>query len=345
MRKTTLLFVDIALLYGSLLVMLALRYREDNFTGQYTLHFLPFTIIFIIWLIIFYIVNLYDPRTLRNTIFFYSRLFEAIIVAKVISTSFFYLIPFFGIAPKTNLALFILIFTMLEFGGRSLFNSIVETRFKKLILIVGDNEQAQELTLFIKENPQLGYTVKEIIDIQQTAHLSEVMTTANLDTIVISPSAYQTPEIRDIFYKALGQKINFYGLATFYERLTGRVPLDAIDQIWFLENLSEGNKRVYETLKRFYDIIFGLIFGTISLVLYPFVIISIQLGSPGPLFYTQTRIGRLGKSFKMIKFRTMILDAEASTGAVWAKDDDQRVTGIGKFLRRSRIDELPQLWN
>src|SRR3990167_294077 len=344
MRKTTLLLIDVALLYGSLVAMLSLRY-QSNLGGQFAIHLLPLTIFFVIWLVIFYISNLYDQRTLRNTIFFYSRLFEAIIVATVISTSFFYLIPFFGIAPKTNLALFILIFTMLEFGGRSLFNSIVETRFKKLILIVGDNEQAQELTLFIKENPQLGYTVKEIIDIQQTAHLSEVMTTANLDTIVISPSAYQTPEIRDIFYKALGQKINFYGLATFYERLTGRVPLDAIDQIWFLENLSEGNKRVYETLKRFYDIIFGLIFGTISLVLYPFVIISIQLGSPGPLFYTQTRIGRLGKSFKMIKFRTMILDAEASTGAVWAKDDDQRVTGIGKFLRRSRIDELPQLWN
>ncbi len=344
MRKTTLLLIDIALLYGSLVVMLALRY-QNNLAEQFAIHLLPFTIIFVIWLVIFYISNLYDQRTLRNTIFFYSRLFEAIVVATVISTSFFYLIPFFGIAPKTNLALFIVIFAILEFGGRFLFNSVVETRFKKLTLIVGDNDQAQELALFIKENPQLGYAVKEIIDTKQTAHLSEIMTTPNLDTIVISPSAYQTPEIRDIFYKALGRKINFYGLATFYERLTGRVPLDAIDQIWFLENLSEGNKRAYETLKRFSDIIFGLIFGTISLVLYPFVIMAIQLGSPGPLFYTQTRIGRLGKSFKMIKFRTMILDAEAGTGAVWAKDDDQRVTGIGKFLRRSRIDELPQLWN
>ena len=345
MRKTTLLFVDIALLYGSLLVMLALRYREDNFTGQYTLHFLPFTIIFIIWLIIFYIVNLYDPRTLRNTIFFYSRLFEAIIAATVISTSFFYLIPFFGIAPKTNLVLFIVIFTVLEFGWRSLFNSVVETKFKKLILIVGDNDQAQELAIFIKENPQLGYTIKEVIGTQQIAYLSEVMTTPNLDSIVIGPNAYQIPEIRDIFYKALGQKINFYSLATFYERLTGRVPLDAIDQIWFLENLSEGNKRAYETFKRFGDIIFGLIFGVISLVFYPFVVITVQFSSPGPLFYTQTRIGRLGKSFKMIKFRTMVPNAEASTGAVWAQDGDQRVTGIGKFLRRTRIDELPQLWN
>ncbi|MEK7645676.1 MAG: sugar transferase [Patescibacteria group bacterium] len=344
MRKTTLLFVDIALLYGSLLMMLALRY-QGNIAENYPIHFLPFTIIFVIWLIIFYIVNLYDPRALRNTIFFYSRLFEAIIAATVISTSFFYLIPLFGIAPKTNLALFIVIFAVLEFGWRSLFNSIIETKFKKLILIVGDNDQAQELAVFIKDNPQLGYTVKEIIGIQQTAYLSKAIATPNLDTIVIGPNAYQIPEIRDIFYKALGRKINFYSLATFYERLTGRVPLDAIDQIWFLENLSEGNKRAYETFKRCGDIVFGLIFGIISLIFYPFVIIAVQLGSPGPLFYTQTRIGRLGKSFKMIKFRTMILNAEASTGAVWAQDGDQRVTGIGKFLRRTRIDELPQLWN
>ncbi|MEK7217543.1 MAG: hypothetical protein AAB640_00705, partial [Patescibacteria group bacterium] len=246
MRKTTLLFVDIALLYGSLLMMLALRY-QGNIAENYPIHFLPFTIIFVIWLIIFYIVNLYDPRALRNTIFFYSRLFEAIIAATVISTSFFYLIPLFGIAPKTNLALFIVIFAVLEFGWRSLFNSIIETKFKKLILIVGDNDQAQELAVFIKDNPQLGYTVKEIIGIQQTAYLSKAIATPNLDTIVIGPNAYQIPEIRDIFYKALGRKINFYSLATFYERLTGRVPLDAIDQIWFLENLSEGNKRAYET--------------------------------------------------------------------------------------------------
>src|SRR3989338_3611029 len=162
MRKTTLLFVDIALLYGSLLVMLALRYREDNFTGQYTLHFLPFTIIFIIWLIIFYIVNLYDTRNLRNTIFFYSRLFEAIVASTVISTSFFYLIPFFGIAPKTNLILFIVIFAFLESIGRYLFNGLIETKFRKLTLIVGNNEQARELAAFIDDHPQLGYTVKAL---------------------------------------------------------------------------------------------------------------------------------------------------------------------------------------
>lgn len=277
--------------------------------------------------------------------FFYSRFFESIIASSVVSIGFFYLIPYFGIAPKTNLLLFIAIFTILGFAGRYLFNSIVETKFKKIAIVVGDNDQAKELAGFVNENPQLGYTIKGIVDTEQVQKLSEAISIPNLDTIVISPKAYEIQYVREIFYNALGKKINFCSLATFYELTTGKVPLDAIDQIWFLENLTEGNKGIYETLKRFYDVSFSLIFGTLSLALYPFVILALKLNSPGPLFYTQTRIGQLGRPFKIIKFRTMRPDAEATTGAVWARDGDSRITGIGKFLRRSRIDELPQIWN
>ncbi len=335
--------LDISLLYGSLLTMLMVRY-DDAFAYQYGVHLLPFCIIFLIWLIVFYIGNLYDPRSLRNGIFFYSRLFEAIAVSAFISASFFYLIPFFGITPKTNLALFIVIFSALSFIVRSLFNGVVETKFKKLTLIVGKNNQTQELGVFINENPQLGYMLKEIVDPINIDQLSEAVRTPGLDTIVISPEAYHLSQITNIFYKALGRKINFYSLATFYERLTGRVPLDAIDQIWFLENLSEGSMKAYEVLKRVGDVIFGLIFGGLSLILYPFIIILMQLDSPGPIFYRQTRIGRLGKPFQLIKFRNMIPNAEAKTGAVWAGDNDPRITRIGGFLRKTRLDEIPQFW-
>lgn len=344
MRKITLVFLDILLLYGSLLAMLTLRY-EDGLARQYQIHFIPFLLIFTIWLTAFYIGSLYDARTLRNGIHFYSRLFESIAAATVISTSFFYLIPFFGIAPKTNLALFIVIFAILEFLVRSLFNSVVETRFKKSTIIVGTNDQSQELASFIKENPQLGFTLKEIIDPRDTEHLTEAINHSQVDTIVISPEAYTLSKTTDVFYKALNRKINFYSLPTFYERLTGKVPLGAIDQIWFLENLSEGSKGAYEILKRVGDVTFGLLFGILSLLVYPFVILAMQIDSPGPIFYRQTRIGRLGKPFNLVKFRTMVPNAEAKTGAVWAGDNDPRVTIIGRFLRQTRLDEIPQFWN
>lgn len=343
MRKIILLLIDIALLYGSLLIMLAIRYDTD-FAYQQSIHLFPFAVIFLIWLIAFYIGNLYEPRILRNGVLFYSRLFEAVAASTVISASAFYLIPFFGITPKTNLALFIIIFSALSFIVRSLFNSVVETKFKKTTLIVGNNDQARELGTFISENPQLGYTLKEVIDPTNMDHLSEMVRTPRLDTIVISPEAYHLSSITNVFYKALGRKINFYSLATFYERLTGRVPLDAIDQIWFLENLSEGSKSAYEVLKRGGDVVFGLIFAGISLILYPFIILLMQIDSPGPVFYRQTRIGRLGKPFELVKIRTMTPNAEASTGAVWTGNNDPRVTRIGRFLRKTRLDEIPQFW-
>ncbi len=344
MRKFTLFWMDVILLYASLLAMLSIRYDED-FSFQYHTHLTPFLLIFTLWLVIFFIANLYDPRMFRNTIHFYSALFQTIAIAAVISISFFYLIPVFGITPKTNLLIFILIFSGLETLGRSAFNGIVETKFKKSTVIVGHNEQAQEVAQFIRNHPQLGYRVKQLIDSKDVCQLEQLIHDEPTDTIVISPEAYQVPEIIEVFYKALAKKMTFYNLSSFYERVTGRVPLGAINQVWFLENISEGKKRIYEFLKRGLDLVFGVVFGIISLIVYPFVMLVIKIASPGPVFYTQKRIGQMGRQFNIIKFRTMVKDAEAKTGAIWATENDTRVTRVGRFLRRTRIDELPQLWN
>ena len=82
----------------------------------------------------------------------------------------------------------------------------------------------------------------------------------------------------------------------------------------------------------------------LALPLFPFIILAIRLDSKGPIFYTQTRVGKGGRLFKVVKFRTMRQDAEAANGAQWAGNNDPRVTPVGKFLRSSRLDEIPQLW-
>lgn len=347
MKRFSLFLLDIAVLFGSLIITLLIRY-DDEFVRQYHFHLTPFGIIFGLWLIIFYIANLYDFREFRNTLHFYSLLLQTIIIASMISVAFFYLIPAFGITPKTNLFIFIVISSALLALSRWLFNVIVETKFRKSLVIVGLNEQALELARFIEEHPALGYNLRHMIDIDsdvEASQVSQIIHNEKIDTIVISPEAYRIPDIIDTFYKSLEQKIKFYNLATFYERLTGQVPLGSINQIWFLENLSEGTRSGYEIVKRTLDIIFAFIFGAVSLVFYPFIILVIKLSSPGPVFYIQKRIGGRGKIFKMVKFRTMIADAEKNSGAVWAADGDGRVTAVGKFLRRTRIDELPQIWN
>ncbi|MBX4189984.1 sugar transferase [Candidatus Parcubacteria bacterium] len=344
MRKFLLLIFDIALLYISLAATLIIRYDSDLALRYYT-HLAPFTIIFILWLAIFYIANLYDPRTFRNSIHFYSAISQSIIIATVISISFFYLIPIFGITPKTNLLIFIAIFSGLDILVRSMFNSVVETKFHKSTLMVGNSDQAKELAEFIQRNPQLGYQLKSIVDASvPLKELEEEIKEKHINTIVIGPEAYQRSSIIDLLYRSLNRSITFYSLPMLYEQLTGRVPLGAINQIWFLENLSEGNKKVYEGLKRIADMILGSVFGALSLIAYPFIVAAMQLDSRGPIFHRQTRIGHLGKSFQIVKFRTMIPDAEAKTGAVWAADNDTRVTRIGRFLRKTRLDEIPQFW-
>ena len=366
MKKFLLFISDLAILFGSLLLTLYIRYGPD-ISMQFNIHLVPFSLIFAVWFVIFYISNFYEPATLRNNIRFYSSLLQAIIVASAISIIFFYLFPIFNITPKTNLAIFAAIFTGLEFSARFGFNRIFEKKFKKSVLIAGLSKQAFELAQFIKNNPQLGYDLKYVVDlmpnhpsasgyedeegfkefgiIQGLDNLVKQIKEEKIDAIIISPEAYQNSKIINIFYKSLGQRISFFSLASFYERFTGKVPLGAIDQIWFLENLSEGRKKGYELTKRIFDTVFAVIIGTVSLVLYPFIALMIKTSSPGPVFYKQKRVGQAGKIFEIVKFRTMRRDAEKDTGAVWTIENDPRITRVGNFLRKTRLDEIPQVWS
>src|SRR3990167_5020567 len=164
MKKFLIFLSDIVILYVSLVLTLLIRY-PNNFQEQYQLHLYPFSLIFISWLLVFYIANLYEPKLLRNNLHFYSALSQTIVISAAISVLFFYLIPLYGITPRTNLLIFLIIFTGLEFANRSISNNVLQKSFKKSVLIIGTNSQSLELDLFIKENPQLGYEIKSVIDI------------------------------------------------------------------------------------------------------------------------------------------------------------------------------------
>lgn len=345
-KKISLFLLDIVGLYGALVATLLIRY-PDSFSKQYAVHLPPFLFIFTLWLLIFYITNLYDFGFLRNNLDFYSGLFRAIITASTISVIFFYLIPLFHITPRTNLAIFIGLSSGIVTGIRTLFNQANASGFKKPLLIVGVNNQSLELAKFVEENPQLGYELKYLMDLGKEGikNIEQIIRQEKINIVVVSPETYQAPYIIDTFYRSLEKKITFRNLSSFYEQLTNRVPLGAINQIWFLENLSEGGKKTYEEMKRFFDIIFSVIMLVIVASFIPFVALIIKLSSPGPIFYRQKRVGQNGNNFEIIKFRTMQKDAEKETGAVWAQKNDPRITLLGKLMRKTRIDELPQLWN
>lgn len=359
-KKLTLLASDLVTLYGALALVLFLRYGPNAFGRQWEFHVTPFTMLFMAWLFGFYITNLYEPRTLRTGRDFYTSLFQAVAIGGIISAVFFYLIPYFGIAPRINLLLFILAFTALAVGMRTLLNTLLASGTKKRLVIVGMSEESLALVRLIGENPQFGYLTCAMVQLNQhessslthdflvihdLTNIDRYISDHRIDTVVISPAAYAMPNIISRFYGALARQVDFIQLATLIEQLTGKVPLGSIDQTWFLQNLTEGSKKSLETTKRALDIAGALVLGIPTLVMAPFIAIALALASPGPLFFRQQRTGRGGIPFEILKFRTMRTDAEATTGAVWAKENDPRVTRVGRLLRTTRIDELPQLWN
>ena len=136
-------------------------------------------------------------------------------------------------------------------------------------------------------------------------------------------------------------------MADVYERITGRIPVEHAGRNLYvvLPIRQPPTQRLYIASKRLLDLVVGLLGCSLLLCLIPLAWLVNRLTSPGPLFYWQERVGQGGRRFRVVTFRSMVVDAEAGTGAVWAAEADPRVTPLGRVLRRTRLDELPQCWN
>ena len=132
---------------------------------------------------------------------------------------------------------------------------------------------------------------------------------------------------------------------SFYEYITGGLLLESITPGWMIFSAGFQKNAAFDVLKRVFDVCFSLIGLIMTLAFFPLIAIAIKLDSSGPVFFRQQRIGQGERLFTLIKFRTMRRDAEAASGAVWSQENDPRITRLGKFLRGSRIDEIPQLIN
>jgi len=347
-KRITLLIGDLLVLYLSLWLTLFIRYGANFNFIRWQQHFWPFTIIYFLWLIVFFIAGLYELSLARNNIGFYNTLLRSLMINTGLAIAFFYFIPYFGINPKTNLFLNLAIFAILFSGWRNLYNYLIRyTALLNNVLIIGQNKEIDQIDKIIRNNPQLGYQVIEKIkpqNIKTPFDLLEKATQKNIKTIITAINPHQDARLVQSLYQCLPLKISFSDLPSFYEKILGKVPISSIGEIWFLENLTESQKNFYEAFKRILDMVGALIFGLISLIFYPFIMLAIKIDSRGPIFFTQRRISQDGQIFKVLKFRSMIEDAEKD-GAQWADQQDHRITRIGRFLRKTRLDEMPQMWN
>ncbi len=357
LKKSVLLAGDLVLLYASLWLTLLIRYQAKPDSQLWQAHLSPFTLVFGAWLLIFYISNLYDLRLAVNNARFWQLLTRSLAIAIGVAIAIFYLLPQNNIAPKTNLAIYSLVFVILFSLWRQFYNWSLKSYLPKYqIGIIGYNEQVKELIAELKRSPHLGYRAAFIVANQaesgipgtdtpivpDSADLKSIVEQYHINTLVFTANPHESAELSDSLFSLLPLKINFISLPSFYETVTGKVPITAINRTWFLENLSEGGKSGFDSFKRSYDLILSIILFAITLPLWLIIALLTKLGSKGPAFFVQTRLGQNGQPFRIYKFRTMTV---AGNDFAPTAKNDKRVTRLGAFLRATRLDELPQLLN
>jgi exopolysaccharide biosynthesis polyprenyl glycosylphosphotransferase len=332
---------DIAFFYLALFIALLAESRTEVL-GSFQSHFLPFTIILLLWLLVFYIGELYDFRHFKNFVELSKIFFVVFLVCVGLAIGFFYLTAdFFGIAPKTNLLLVIIIFGALGLAAR-LFASRNLAKYKTKAFFIKPEKEAANLIEYLKNNAQLGYEPVVITEISGLkADLADTIQERAI-TIILPAHLLASEEITKMIYENLGENIDVVINEELHETIFRKLPASELNEAWFLKNIAR--PKTYAKLKYFCEPFFAAIIFIILLPLLLLVAILVKLTSPGPIIYAQRRVGRGGKIFVLYKFRTMIKDAERE-GPKWAATKDTRVTPVGRFLRHAHLDELPQLIN
>jgi len=341
---------DIVALYLALFAMLLVRYGGAFYASFVNLHVLPFTIVFVPWIAIFYVAGLYDLRRLRNNLDFLKILWLSLAVNAVIAVLFFYLIPIFGITPKTNLFIFIVIFAVIETYWRRIFNrTLAGSEAANRVLLVGANAAAEEARRTIDQNPQLGYAIAATLaeaDIHaDPRRLEEAVQASRANLVVVPRELKYDTKLNKTLYDFLGSGIEVRDTVDFYEAVMRKIPVVGLEESWFLENVID-HHRFYDDLKRAGEFLFSLALLIVLSPILALIAIFVKLTSRGPVVFKQVRTGRYNKKFTLYKFRSMRADAE-KYGAQWKASGtkDPRLTSVGRFLVLTHLDELLQLAN
>jgi lipopolysaccharide/colanic/teichoic acid biosynthesis glycosyltransferase len=345
-RDQIILFVgDLLVFAGSLWAALVLRHFVVPALTEYGTHLLPFSFLFVLWLIVFVTVGLYDKHIALFEYNLPATITEAQFVNLIIAALFFFTLPI-SIQPKTILALYFVISTALIVVWRlGLFRYRALQRHAESALIVGTGPDIAELRDEIRKTPRTRIDCAEFLDSDTVPaeilvnQVTDMLQRYKLRTLIVDSRLLTK-------FVALQQNpaYDVIDAALVYESLFDRVPLTLIQGSEFLVYRSTTHA-VYDIFKRALDIALSFILTLILLILLPFVWAATRLQGPGPLFIQQERIGRGWGPMYVNKFRTMRLHKAASQEWTVEEKKDNPVTKVGAFLRRTSIDELPQVFS
>ena len=315
----------------------------------------------LVWLLL--MIELYEPHTASN----WRKTWRGVAVAAFVGLVAYSLVFIIranpNSLPRIGVGAFLLYASILTLLWRALYirfyTSFGQTRH---ILVVGAGKAGESLAEvylaqkpppfnlvgYVDDDPQklgqdvLGFPILsqsfDLLDLIGKFDISDVIVAING---VIQGSTFQT--ILDV----QEQGVEVTRMPTVYEEMTGRVPIHHLESDWVIRSFTDQARvsGIYLLLKRLIDILGGVVGVMIFAFLFPFIALATVIDSGFPILYSQIRSGKGGREFKIYKFRTMRQDAEADGQAKLAEENDPRVTKVGNFLRKTRLDEFPQFWN
>ena len=355
-RQILLLGGDILLLYLSLYITLWIRIPHLN-NQILSAHIRAFSILFPLWLIIFYFFDLYDLHFIKPSLKFLTQLSLALGINFTIGVIFFYSKIFSTITPKTNLLILTIIFGSIFLLWRYLFYLFFRSHFQENLAIIGLSPEALEIAEKIKNNPNFGYRVALFLKIDPKIkykqrigikvkdikhNIKNILQKEQINTIIIAKNL-KSKLLRELL-PCISLKIDFWDLSQAYEAIEQVIPISSITPTWFLENLKEGKRKFYDRTKRLTDIVLATFFLLVSSPFWPIIALAIKIEDGGTVIFRQVRIGKNGNNFTALKFRSMS-EKHKGKNPLWTKKGDKRITKVGKVLRKIHFDELPQFIN
>ncbi len=247
----------------------------------------------------------------------------------------------------------IVILTFTLFCWRAVYTWMVQLPFlRERVYILGNGERAERLVRGLGQRAALGLEIVgsssdlegEVTRESVASHLKRLALQGRVHRVIVAfPDRRNTLPVEELLDLRLsGVKVE--DATSWLEKISGRIEVDQLYPSWLIFGEGFRFSTFFRLVRRVVNFSVALVGSLLSLPLLPFIVLAIKLDSPGPSLYRQGRVGPRGKIFHCYKFRTMRQDAEADIGATWALDSDPRITRVGKFLRTSRLDEIPQLW-
>ncbi|MFN2454926.1 MAG: TIGR03013 family XrtA/PEP-CTERM system glycosyltransferase [Pyrinomonadaceae bacterium] len=361
-RTMLLLLAEAFLLFGGIIVAVYLRLggldAENELLERHGFYKAAFATVFC--LAAFYLYDLYDFVIMHDRRELVLRLVQALGLAWVALAISFYAIPHLMIGRGVSLIALPLALTLMVGWRLSIHWFFGHPGIGERILIVGSGAQAIEVAREALERRDAGYRVigfadnspellgKSLINprvIGLTSELDEIVRRENIDRIVVAMGERRgTFPIDKLLDLSLSGNVFIEECASFYERLTGRVSLDMMRPSWLIFSGRGRQTRLSGFIRVALHRAAALVGAVLSLPVAVVTAVLIKLESSGPVLYKQERVGENGRTFMVMKFRSMRTDAEKN-GPVWAQSGDNRVTRVGRIIRKIRVDEIPQFWN